>query len=33
MSTWKKIFTCPAPSIRAASTSDGGMSFMKLCRM
>ncbi|CPU64383.1 Uncharacterised protein [Mycobacteroides abscessus] len=31
MRTWKKIFTCPAPSTRAASTSSRGMSFMKLC--
>ena len=28
--TWKKIFTCPAPSTRAASMRDAGMSFMKL---
>jgi hypothetical protein len=30
-STRKKIATCPAPSIRAASSSVAGTSFMKLC--
>ena len=30
ISTWKKIFTWPAPSTRAASTSSLGISRMKL---
>ena len=30
-STRSRICTCPAPSMRAASTSSRGMSRMKLC--